>query len=245
MPKGWQGGSGRRASRGITLIEIAAVVLIVGLVTQMVVSGHSLILTARVRNIVAQQQAAEAAVLGFRDRYRALPGDYPAAATDFVCEPPSCVRGDGNGRVEAGNAGGRREDLYAWTHLSAAGFVENRYSARDDVSTPAADNSPANVFGAYLQIASDTQFGFSGNASLRLNIKTGNLTPVEVLAEVDGKVDDGLAGSGAFQFSPYTAQGVALASGGAPGACTDSDGRQARWDTGAGQNDCGAATVLH
>jgi hypothetical protein len=66
-----------------------------------------------------------------------------------------------------------------------------------------------------------------------------------VLAEVDAKVDDGLAGSGAFQFSPYAAQGVALAPGGAPGACTDSDGRQARWDMAAGQDDCGAATLLH
>jgi hypothetical protein len=224
---------------------VAAVVLIAGLVTQAVVSGQTLIRSARVRNVIAQQQAAESAVLGFRDRYQALPGDYTNADAGLACAPAPCPRGDGDGRVQAGNGAGLREDIFAWTHLSAGGFLQNRFAAQEDAAAPDAGNTPTNIFGAYLHLASDPLYGFSGNASLRLNIKTGNLTPVEILAEVDRKSDDGLAASGAFQFSPHVNGGAALLQGGAAGACTDSDAVHARWNESGGQSDCGAATVLH
>ena len=97
------------------------------------------------------------------------------------------------------------------------------------------------MFGGYLQIVSDSAWGYSGNTAVRHNVKTGNLIPVAVLAEVDRKIDDGLPGSGRLQFSTYAGLGEAPASGG-PGSCTNIDSAAAAWSVGTGAGNCGAAT---
>ncbi len=71
--------------RGFTLIEIAIVLVIVGLLLGGVVKGQELISSARVRNMISQQEGVKAAFFGFQDRYRALPGDYAAADTSINC----------------------------------------------------------------------------------------------------------------------------------------------------------------
>ena len=84
-------------SRGFTLIEIAIVLVIIGLLLGGVLKGQELITGARVRNLISQQDGIKAAFFGFQDRYRALPGDYAAATRTSV---PSAGNGNGNGRIE-------------------------------------------------------------------------------------------------------------------------------------------------
>ena len=55
---------------GFTLIEIAIVLVIIGLLLGGVLKGQELITSARVRNIVSQQDGVKAAYFGFLDRYR-------------------------------------------------------------------------------------------------------------------------------------------------------------------------------
>ena len=69
-----------RTQTGFTLIEIAIVVVIIGLLLGGVLKGQELITAARVRNLAAQLDGVKIAYLGFQDRYRALPGDYSNAA---------------------------------------------------------------------------------------------------------------------------------------------------------------------
>src|SRR6186997_1527886 len=64
---------------GFTLIEIAIVLVIIGLLLGGVLKGQELITSARVRNLISQQDGIKAAYFGFQDRYRALPGDYSGA----------------------------------------------------------------------------------------------------------------------------------------------------------------------
>src|SRR5512138_1904766 len=109
-----------RSSRGMTLLEVAGMLLIAGIMLQAVLTGEAMIRTARVDGVIAQQRAAEAAVMAFQDRFQAWPGDYANAAATITCPGGPCLNGDGNGRIEAGNAAGLREDILAWTHLSAA-----------------------------------------------------------------------------------------------------------------------------
>jgi len=70
---------------GFTLIEIAIVLVIIGLLVGGVLKGQELITGARVRNLISQQDGIKAAFFGFQDRYRALPGDYAAADTNINC----------------------------------------------------------------------------------------------------------------------------------------------------------------
>jgi prepilin-type N-terminal cleavage/methylation domain-containing protein len=70
---------------GFTLIEVAIVLVIIGLLLGGILKGQELITGARVRNLISQQDGIKAAFFGFQDRYRALPGDYSAADTNITC----------------------------------------------------------------------------------------------------------------------------------------------------------------
>ena len=74
----------RKYARGFTLIEIAIVLVIIGLLLGGILKGQELITSARVRNLISQQDGVKAAFFGFQDRFRALPGDYTAATTNIA-----------------------------------------------------------------------------------------------------------------------------------------------------------------
>ena len=237
----------QRAPAGFTLIEVAIILVIVGLLIQGVVMGQEMIHNARVHDIISQQGSVEAALLAFQDRFRALPGDYAVADSNIDCGTSACLNGNGNGRIEAGTGGAIHEEILAWQHLNAAGFITGNYRMSSAVVTVAApDNTPTSVYGGYVAVITDAVWGTSGNTVPRNNVKTGNLVPAEVLAEVDRKTDDGLPGSGRFQFSTYAAAGVTPPVGGStPNGCTDADAATANWIARGGYDNCGAATLLH
>jgi hypothetical protein len=225
----------------VTLIEVTIVLVILGVVVQSVLKGQELIQNARVRDIMLQQAAVEQAMLAFQDRYRAWPGDYARASTTIPCSV-GCLNGNGNGRVEAGTDSAIHEDILAWQHMSDAGFLRDHYLMEDaSVSAPAPTNSPSSVYGGYLQVGFDQLWGYGTNPTRRHNIKTGNYVPAAVLAEIDRKIDDGLPGSGSFQFSTYAGEGAAPIGGVAAG-CTAADSPTGFWLI-SGDN-CGGATLL-
>ncbi len=130
------------------------------------------------------------------------------------------------------------EDILAWSHLSAAGFLSAHYvMANASVAVPDETNTPKNPYQMYLQLGYDTNWGVAGNTIKRHNVKTGSLLPVELLAEMDRKVDDGKPYTGAFQFSPY-----------APGSVVAPDPTKCvsglEWNVLGAETDCGAANVL-
>ncbi|MGH8650283.1 MAG: prepilin-type N-terminal cleavage/methylation domain-containing protein, partial [Burkholderiales bacterium] len=73
-----------RKQTGFTLIEIAIVLVIIGLLLGGVLKGQELITSARVRNLISQQDGVKAAYFGFLDRFRSLPGDYSLATTNIA-----------------------------------------------------------------------------------------------------------------------------------------------------------------
>ena len=193
--------------KGFTLIEIAIVLVIIGLLLGGVLKGQELIQNARVRNIIAQQDGVKAAFFGFQDRYRGIPGDYlKASANANIPNAGNTCGGDGNSLIDT-VSGGVAESICAWYHLSRAGFISGNYngigatSAASDASTA---NSPANPFGGLMQIVFDGLYldAVAVPPSVH-NIKTGTNIPATVLAEVDRKIDDGLPATGNFRFSTW------------------------------------------
>src|SRR5262247_3211421 len=212
----------KRYARGFTLIEIAIVLVIIGLLLGGVLKGQELITGARVRNLISQQDGIKAAFFGFQDRYRALPGDYAAASTNIAGVN---ITGDGNGRIEAPNAAGTHEEILVWNHLTAAGFLNGSYTmANSSVSAPAPTNNPVNPYSVYLTLAYDQNYGVAAGKPFKHNLKTGSQVPVEIMAEVDRKIDDGQPDAGGFQFSTYIPAGggftapVGVGAGGCIGA---------------------------
>jgi prepilin-type N-terminal cleavage/methylation domain-containing protein len=186
--------------RGFTLIEIAIVLVIIGLLLGGVLKGQELITSARVRNIISQQDGLKAAFFGFLDRYRAYPGDYSQATTSIPgCA--ACQNGNNNGQIRTVAAGDAIEEQIAvWEHLSRAGFINGSYTYAAPPETTS--SAPTNPYGRYLQMIYDNVY--DGAPTTRHNLKTGNQIPSDILAEVDRKVDDGSATGGSFRFSAYS-----------------------------------------
>lgn len=186
---------------GFTLIEIAIVLVIIGLLLGGVLKGQELIQSARVRNLISHQDGVKAAYFGFLDRYRALPGDYTTANANANIPGcgTSCFGGDANGQI------GGSEAIHAWEHLSKAGFITGSYVSGSATPTAGTANTPSNPYGSLVQLIYDGTYQNGGTATgpNRHNLKTGNNVPSDILAEVDRKIDDGLGNAGQVRFSTF------------------------------------------
>jgi prepilin-type N-terminal cleavage/methylation domain-containing protein len=136
-----------RANSGFTLLETMLVIVIASLVMTTVLQGQHLIHSARMHNLISQQVAAESAFLAFQDRFRAPPGDYAEASANIDCTGAPCLNGNGNGRIEAGSGSALHEEILAWQHLTAAGFIQGEFHMLDaTVAVPSPDNAPQRVW---------------------------------------------------------------------------------------------------
>ena len=189
-----------RKQAGFTLLEIAIVLVIVGLLLGAVLKGHELITNARVRNLASMQEEVKTAYFGFWDRYRALPGDYNQASTNLA----ATTDGNGDGRILSNGA--MLESIAAWEHLSKSGFLAGAYTYNATVSSA---TNPTNAYGVFLQLIYDNVYADAGAPVARHNLKLGNQIPVGISAELDRKIDDGNAQTGSFRFSAYTEGGAA------------------------------------
>jgi len=226
----------RKRQQGFTLIEIAIVLVIIGLLLGGVLKGQELIQNARVRNIISQQDGVKAAYFGFQDRYRGIAGDYTAALAALnipgmaVCPAGAVCGGDGDGLIEAAG----NENLAAWMQLTRAGFVTGNYDGvpGGGAIVETAANAPTNPYGGFMQLINDANYNGAGvPAVARNNVKTGAGIPSTILGEVDRKIDDGNPSTGEFRFSAFS---------GAPAACMVAPG----WDVNTGQANCGAASLF-
>lgn len=243
---------------GFTLIEIAIVLVIIGLLLGGVLKGQELITSARVRNLIAQQDGIKAAFFGFQDRFRAYPGDYSSANTTLKCPSgSSCLNGNGNGIVEkAGTCPGSGipdcqtgEHVLAWMHLASAGFLNGSYTMNTGETASNDNNTPKNPYNIFLELTYDNVYADTNTPPNKHNLKTGAQVPVEIISEVDRKIDDGNGFRGGFRYSVY--QGNAPA---APPAANDTPGANVCigatttlagvWHIPTGATNCGGASLF-
>lgn len=162
-----------RYCKGVSLLELAVVIAVIGFLVGGVVVGKHMIRSANIQESVARIQYYTSAVHKFRDRYYALPGDMPNATdfwgsvngtTDVNCvAPPSASAGDdfgvgtgtetcnGNGDGHIGGVSGlcgeHFEPFRAWQHLANAGLIEGQYTgntgSRSNYDAVPGENVPA------------------------------------------------------------------------------------------------------
>lgn len=189
----------KKHESGFTLVEIAIVLVIVGLMLGTVLKGQELITTAKVRNLAEQGSAVRTAFFAFQDRYRAVPGDYLAVqARANIPAASVAYTGNGDGQISAGDESGQ-----AWAQLGRAGYLSGSFdgnSAGDGASLSAcvATTCPSNAYNGHMALL----YGSNANGTGASNheIGTGRFIPVGILAELDRKVDDGMPNTGTFQF---------------------------------------------
>ena len=207
---------------GFTLVEIAIVLVIIGLLLGGILKGQELINNAKVRSVADRQNSLKAAWFGFIDRYNFIPGD-SRRAVQLVpgASSRTLTSGAGDGRLTFG------ESVVAMQQLTGAGFLRCPQCNGGPVDTtretagyiPTAENSLVNQYSGVMSIWNE--FGLysyrSGQdidatqASGRLQIHSGPRIPSNILGEVDRKIDDGIANSGDMVFNqldPSTPTGL-------------------------------------
>src|SRR5437660_4772398 len=82
---------------GFTLVEIAIVLVLIGLLPGGILKGQEMITQAKIKNVINDYNGITAAVNSYQDRYRALPGDDQGATTRWTAAAPAS--GNGNGII--------------------------------------------------------------------------------------------------------------------------------------------------
>ena len=225
-----------RRQQGFTLVEMAIVLVIIGLLLGGILKGQELITSARVRNIADQNSGVQAAYYGFIDRYRQVPGDW-GQINAAKAIPGVGSGGNASGRLDGDGFG---EALALWEQLSKSGFIQGHYTGgttapnQDDVNL-----APRNAFNGFLMLFSSSDYkDVSGNTpSEKLNLVLGTGIPVNVIAELDRKIDDGLPLTGVVR--------QAVTSGGhfddishSKTACVESADSVETWDIETNEQNC-------
>ena len=113
-----------KKQEGFTLVEIAIVMVIIGLLIGGILKGQELVNNSRVTRTISDVQSVHANVVIFKDRFNSLPGDAPANKIIGCNASNNCLGGDGNGSI----AGVLGQDHYAWTsRIPTSGIGQESY----------------------------------------------------------------------------------------------------------------------
>lgn len=175
--------------RGFTLVEMAIVLVIIGLLLGGVLQGQSLIRSMRVKDLVATAKDLTIASQQFKDRYRYLPGDWRYTANEI---PNVTVGGDGSGIINTAT-----ESNNVPLHLFNAGFIRST-QLRSYYGT-------VRVLGNTVSSGSIVAAGSNPIPATVLNIIEFANLPCDVANEVDLKLDDGDISKGTSRGSITTA----------------------------------------
>jgi prepilin-type N-terminal cleavage/methylation domain-containing protein len=218
MNKRQSGFTLNRQQSGFTLVEIAIVLVIIGLLLGGVLKGQELINSARVKNFANDFRNIPLFIYGYQDRFRALPGDDLNVAnhipTATQATTPANTQGNGviDGFWDTGTA--TDESMLFWQHVRLAGFASGS-------TVVANDNTywPTNADGGRIGIE-------SGSANYILNTdgvtflqgayvvcSTGILGNFAL--QLDITMDDGNPQTGSMRVvaagtAPHTRRTVAL-----------------------------------
>lgn len=238
----------KQRQQGFTLVEIAVVLVIIGLLLGGVLKGQELIASARVRNLADQQAGIQSAYFGFIDRYRAIPGDMLPADADDAIGTTGLSGGDGNGRLPdpATSSPSPWTELNAvWQQLAAAGFITGSYSG--STSAPASsDDAPPNVFNGLLVLGRHGRYApgtSSTSEPTRLVLTMGQNVPVDIARELDVKLDDGRPESGTLRNAVETSSPAVYEAGNTT-SCINGTPDPAIWDIQADGQNCNPAFIF-
>jgi prepilin-type N-terminal cleavage/methylation domain-containing protein len=174
-------------TRGFTLVELAIVLVIIGIILGAVLKGQEIIFNAKVKRLQSQIKEMVAALYTYYDKYGYFPGDDPTASSRW-----SVPSGNGDGYI-----GGAYCDAYPeescllWQHLRFANIISG-----DPNDTTPASMVPKHAWGGPIHMFTGT-YTIGGIPRSGLWIALLNL-PGDAAAAIDRLMDDGKCNSGSM-----------------------------------------------
>lgn len=180
----------KKHQSGFTLVEIAIVLVIIGLLLGGVLKGQAMIENAKVKNVINDLKGVSAAYYAYLDRYKAVPGDDATASTRFT----GGVNGDGNGLITGlfdatAALGAGAESNNFWQHTRMAGFMSG-------VATAAAANPPTNAVGGVTGVQSQVSAAGGSTYGMMGSVVCTSQIPFKIAQAIDTQLDDGDSATG-------------------------------------------------
>jgi prepilin-type N-terminal cleavage/methylation domain-containing protein len=164
---------------GFTLIEMAIVLVVSGLILGMVYKGRALVVQGKVKKVAANYNKIIGAMNTFYDRYGFFPGDGCTSGTPS--SPMDCT-GDRNGMIDVTGSAGSTPEAKAFWHLliNVTGILDK--------------NTQQSVFGQDWLIW-EKNVSENGNANW-LDLDGGDQADPRIICALDRMIDDGHNDSG-------------------------------------------------
>lgn len=185
--------------KGFSLIELAIVLVIAGLLMAGVLRGQEWIANAKVKSLAADFRNIPTYFMGYQDRFRALPGDDEAADVHLTGGIKASSADHKQNGVLQGNWDSTTdtdETYLLWQHLRLAGLMNGSTD-----TTTQANYLPRNGEGGRLGVVAATSAA---------SPVTGTLTGVHLLCsesilgryavQLDRMLDDGSGASGSMRI---------------------------------------------
>ena len=185
----------KRNQSGFTLIEIAIVLVIIGLLLGGVLKGQELINSAKVKNLATDFKNIPVYIYGYQDKFRSLPGDDSQVASHVGATATACTGATsatcapGNGVINGqwSDTAVTSESFVFWQHVRLAGLAPGStdtaqgqaylpvnaaggiigIQSGSSTSPPVKDNNGSAIRGSYI-ICSD---GILGKYAKQLDIQ--------------------------------------------------------------------------
>jgi len=197
---------------GFTLVELAVVLLIIGLIVGGILRGQELITSAQLNSVQTDANQIRTATNTFRDKFQALPGDLSDPSildtSELSFDLTEDNGGNGNGRIDndrVATPGSDQEAASFWLHLGAAGLLGTVSTENLNGTELSATNGFAGSVGGFWTIGQGLPNGNFDNVSNRdawlvlgttgdgasNNANDGTIVNAADAAQLDRKVDDG------------------------------------------------------
>lgn len=192
-------------NKAFTLIELAIVLAVIGLIAAAVFSGQSLVMNAKLNRVATQFRQYEQAIRAFYAQYDQYPGDFDSAYSFWgsnCASTESDCNGNHDNIIQYNGSGGDsdREEYRFPQHLVLAGILSGSYTGTGSVQN-AQNTLPGTIDGSLVYVESEAVFWSTPGKYLTLATQTnsnswlGTISSVQAKA-IDTKIDDGIAHKG-------------------------------------------------
>ncbi len=125
---------------GFTLVEIAIVLVIIGLLLGGILKGQELINSAKVKNLANDFRVIPTYIYAYQDKFKALPGDDAGAVAHLGTLTPAATPGNGNGVIDGAIFDNTKkptgEALQFWQQVRAANLAAGPTDPSDTTYVP-------------------------------------------------------------------------------------------------------------